>query len=69
MAGITVVDVAKKKSDPERKPMVVQIRGSAEWKAWAEGLAEKDGDTLAKLVERALRKWAKDAGYPDPPKR
>ncbi len=68
--------MAKKteKSKPEpakaiRKPMVVQVRGSEEWKQWAEGLAEKEGDTLAKLVERALRKWAKDVGYPDPPKR
>jgi hypothetical protein len=55
--------------DPTRKPMVVQVRGSEKWKAWVEFIADKEGDTVAKLVERTLRKFAKDAGYPDPPKR
>ena len=61
-----------KVTEPEtsaRKPMVVQIRGSEEWKAWAEGLAEKEGDTVAKMVERTLRKYAREIGYPDPPRR
>jgi hypothetical protein len=52
-----------------RKPMVVQMRGSEEWKAWIEGLAEKEGFTVAMLLERTARKWAKEIGYPDPPKR
>jgi hypothetical protein len=52
-----------------RKPMVVQLRGSEAWKKWAEGLADREGDTVSKLVERALRKWAKETGYPDPPRR
>ena len=52
-----------------RKPMVVQIRGSKEWKAWIEGMAEKEGDTVAKFIERMARKYAKEIGYPDPPKR
>jgi hypothetical protein len=55
--------------DSHIKPMVVQIRGSQEWKDWAEGIADKEGDTVAKLFERALRKFAKDAGYSDPPRR
>lgn len=54
---------------PSRKPMVVQIRGSEEWKAWAESIADKEGFSLAMLFERALRKFAKDGGYPDPPRR
>jgi hypothetical protein len=65
-----------KKSAPEpepepvnRKPMIVQVRGSAEYKTWAEGIADKEGDTLAKLVDRALREFAKGRGYLDPPKR
>jgi hypothetical protein len=73
-------DVAKRASkpvpDPEpepeeksRKPMVVQIRGSAEWKAWVEDCARREGDTIAKFFERTARKYAKDAGYPDPPMR
>lgn len=78
---VTQVDtVAKKKApkksqDPSpfsslpRKPLIFQMRGNPEWKAWAESIAEKEGDTLAKLVDRALRKFARDNGYPEPPKR
>jgi hypothetical protein len=55
--------------EDSRKPMVVQMRGSEEWKAWIEGLAEKEGFTVAMLLERTARKWAKEIGYPDPPKR
>jgi Meiotically up-regulated gene 113 len=50
-------------------PFVVQIRGSEEWKVWIEEIADKEGDTVAKLFERALRKFAKESGYPDPPRR
>jgi hypothetical protein len=52
-----------------RKPMVAQIRCGAEWKAWIEEMAEKEGDTVAKLLDRAIRKYAKDSGFPDPPRR
>ncbi len=52
-----------------RKPMIVQIRGSEEWKGWVEAIADKEGDSLAKLFERAVRKFARDGGYPDPPRR
>lgn len=52
-----------------RKPMVVQIRGSEEYKAWVESIAEKEGFSVSMLFERALRRLAKDGGYPDPPKR
>lgn len=52
-----------------QKPMIVQVRGSAEYKTWVEGIADKEDDTLAKLVDRALREFAKARGYPDPPKR
>jgi hypothetical protein len=61
---------AKAKSAPaERKPMVLQMRGSEEWKAWAEGLADHERDTLAKLVERLFAQKAKEVGYPPPPRR
>lgn len=71
-------NVPKRKPDPEptpepektpRKPMVVQVRGSEEWKDWAERLADHERDTLTKLVERALGKWAKEIGFEPPPKR
>ena len=52
-----------------RKPMIVQLRGTAEYKAWAEAFADREGDTLAKLFDRAVRKLARDSGFRDPPKR
>jgi hypothetical protein len=76
MAPTVAEPMAKKKAprrtEPEsagRKPMIVQIRGSEEYKAWAEAIAEKEGFTVAMLFERALRKFAKEGGHPDPPKR
>lgn len=78
MSMIPVIEVPKKPSkaaskpepdDKRRKPMVVQMRGSDEWKAWVESIADKEGDAVAKLFERAVRKFAKDSGYPDPPRR
>lgn len=69
----TVPDMAKRSAktsrqpDPERKPMVVQIRGSAEYKAWAERVAIFDGSTLAALYDRAVRQYAKSIGFPDGP--
>lgn len=61
---------AAPKPEPEgRKPMIVQIRGSRAFKEWAEGYARANGDTLAKLFDRAVRKLAKDEGHPAPPNR
>ena len=61
---------AAKSDDGERKPMVVQVRGSQEYKEWAEGLAEFDGSTVAALYDRAVRQYAKAIGYDkQPPKR
>lgn len=48
-----------------RKPMVVQIRGSAEYKAWAERLARFDGLSLSALYDRAARKYAMEIGFKD----
>ena len=53
-----------------RKALVLQMRGSEEWKAWAEGLAEFDGLSVASVVDRAMRAYAKQIGYTkEPPKR
>ena len=72
MFSSTVPDVPKKRPqrsqpEPDRKPMVVQIRGSAEYKAWAEKVAVFDGSTLAALYDRAVRQYAKTIGFPDGP--
>lgn len=72
MSLAMVNDVAKRKAksapEPEateRKPMAVQVRASAEWKAWAEKLARFDGIPLAGVVDRALRRYAREIGFKD----
>ena len=52
-----------------RKPLVVQIRGSKEWKAWAEELAATERDTLSKFIERLIHRDAKSIGFREMPKR
>lgn len=67
--------VAKKKvpingTDEWRKPPIVAtVRGSAEWKAWLEGLAERRRQTVAGVIDSAVAQLARECGYPDPPKR
>lgn len=58
------------KPEPEgRKPMVVQMRGSEDWKLWIEDLAAAENDTVAKFLERLARKHAKETGFREMPKR
>jgi hypothetical protein len=52
-----------------RKPLVVQMRGSPEWKTWVEDLAAKEGLSPTHLVARAVTLFARENGYPSPPKR
>ena len=52
---------------PGRKPMIVQMRGSHQYKEWAERLARFDGMTLSTLVDRALRRYAKEIGFDEAP--
>jgi hypothetical protein len=77
MPETTAVDMAKKKpgrpprkSDAEdavRKPMIVQVRGSQEFKDWAEKLSRHERISLASIVERAMQMYAKAVGFPDEP--
>lgn len=78
MSDLMEPPVAKKKAAPEpapepepsgRKPTIVQIRGGEEFKAWVEELADRDTDTVAKLFERAVRRYAKETGFRDGPRR
>lgn len=53
-----------------RKPLALQVRGSAEWKGWVEELAGYDRTTAADLVDRALTRYAREIGYgKEPPER
>lgn len=60
--------VPEKADQAGRKPMVVQIRGSEEYKAWVEGVARKEGFSLAVLFDQALRKYA-EGKHGTPPER
>lgn len=52
------------------KPLVVQLRGSSEFKAWVESGADFDRSTVAVLVEKALVSYLKGTGFaPKPPRR
>lgn len=56
--------------DRERKPMAIQVRGNPAWKTWAEELARFDGLSLASLVDRSLRRYAREIGFgKEPPER
>lgn len=57
---------APKGDQPARKPMVVQIRGSEEYKAWVESVARKKGFSVAVLFDQALRHFVADELGPPP---
>lgn len=67
--------VAKKKktenkpdpaSGPEtwkKKPLIVNLRGSDEFKAWIQDLAAFDRQSVSGIVERALVGYARSIGF------
>ena len=62
----------KGKRNPDewkRKPIVIQLRGTEEFKAWAERLADADRTTVADVTDRALALYAKHIGFAEPPPR
>lgn len=52
-----------------QKPLVVQMRGSREWKVWLEGLAARERLSVANLIDRILTQYAKEIGFRPPPRR
>lgn len=64
--------VAKKSGNrsPDKwksKPIVLQVRGTLDYKAWLERVAEVDGTTVAALADRAIRRYAREIGVLEPP--
>jgi hypothetical protein len=51
---------------PNRKPLVVQVRGTDAYRAWVERLAKHEYEDIAGLVEQALRAYAKAKGFDEP---
>jgi hypothetical protein len=54
----------------DRKPFVIQVRGSIEFGEAVRKLAESDGMSVSTLVDKAIRDYARSIGFTDPiPKR
>jgi hypothetical protein len=51
------------------KPIALQVRGSAEWKAWVGKLADTNRQSVAGMVDQALAYWAQKTGFTSPPER
>ncbi len=70
---LTATDVGKKKAakaarpreaeEEARKPSIMQVRGSAEYKRWVESLVRFDDRPLSSIIERALREYAAKIGF------
>lgn len=65
--GLTAVAKKKPKLEKtwESKPVVFQVRGSLEYKAVLERLAEYDGKSIASLADHAIRLYARSIGFPE----
>ena len=53
-------------SSNERKS-ITTLKGSPDWAAWLERLAEFDRNTVVGLIDRALAEYAKNHGFNEPP--
>jgi hypothetical protein len=53
----------------EVKPIAAQLRGSAQWKAWVEGLAKAQRQSVAGVIDTALARLAREIDYHEPPPR
>lgn len=70
---VGVIDVAKKKPTPgpapkgpeswNKKPLIVNLRGSEDFKAWLQEVASADRQSVSGLVERAVVHYARSIGF------
>lgn len=52
---------------PNPKRQVISLRGSEEWREWLNGLADHCRIPATALIDVALTRYAKEAGYEEPP--
>ncbi len=76
MHNVGTIEVAKKKMSRkspvqfgEGKPIIIAIRGSQEYKAWAEAYALHNRSTVTQVVERAMSLQAERDGFRKAPER
>lgn len=74
MSSIVVQPMAKSKTKPkdprddwERKPLVLQVRGSPEWKAWLDRAAKFSRMSVSVFIDQAAARAAREAGFDEPP--
>jgi hypothetical protein len=54
----------------KKKPLIVNLRGSEEFKEWIQGLAAFDRQSVSGVVERALVRYGRAIGFKtEPPER
>jgi hypothetical protein len=58
-----VSKMAKKKPANGERKSITTLKGSHEWAAWLERLADHDRNTLAGLIDRALVEYAQNHGF------
>jgi len=69
MAKSAVMAKKRPAGEPAKQPKGVlpAVRGSDEWRAWVERLAEFDRVSFPILIDRALAEYAKGIGFAEPP--
>lgn len=50
-------------TDRPKKPVVAQLRGEPDFKAWLERAAARDRNSVSKFVERAVIAYARSIGF------
>lgn len=50
-----------------RKPLVFQMRGNPEWKAWVDRAAKFNRTTVANLFDMAVSKFVRESGFKEEP--
>jgi hypothetical protein len=53
----------RKRRDAEPRPIALTIRGRQDWKEWVASLAAFERISVNELVDRALVRYAREAGY------
>lgn len=59
----------KSKAAPSRLKNVVVLRGTEEWKAWLNRVAEANSAPLTVTIEQALKEFGEKLGAGKPPRR
>jgi hypothetical protein len=54
---------------PGERKSITTLKGSAEWGAWLERLAEFDRNTIVGLIDRAVAEYAQNHGFQEKPPR